>query len=113
MKAITALTSDPKQNIKIVLDSGGTVSLTLEFVSSQRGWFYSIAYPGWTGVSRRRLVNSPNILRQFRGVIPFGFMCAVLDGQEPIYQDDFSEGRVQLHVLDQADIATMETYIQS
>jgi len=113
MKAITALTADPKQNIKIVLDDGTTASLTLEFVASQRGWFYSITRTGWTGVSRRRLVNSPNILRQFRGVIPFGFMCAVLDGQEPVYQDDFSTGRVQLYVLDQADLATMETYIQS
>lgn len=93
---------------------GNLITVTVEFVASQRGWFYSIEYPGWTGVSRRRLVASPNMLRQFRGVIPFGISCNVSDGQEPINKDDFTSGRVQIYILNTAeDIAEMESFIKS
>lgn len=114
MTKLDSLTADPKQSLKIPVETGELVTLTLEFVASQRGWFYSIEYQGWTGVSRRRLVNSPNMLRQFRGVIPFGLACYVTDGQEPIFIDDFSSGRAQVYLLEnETDKDTMEGVIAS
>lgn len=114
MTKLDALTAAPKQIIKTQDDTGAIITLTLEFVASQRGWFYSVGYPGWTGVSRRRLVNSPNMLRQFRGVIPFGLACYVTDGYEPVFIDDFTSGRVQVYLLEnETDKELMESVIAS
>jgi len=114
MKKLDSLTSDAKQVLKIPTTNGSIITLTLEFIASQRGWFYSVDYPGFTGLSKRRLVNSPNMLRQFRGVLPFGLACYVTDGQEPVFVDDFTNDRVKIYILDGADdILLMEGVIAS
>lgn len=113
MKYIPSLTADPRQSIKLVAPDGNLITLTFEFVESQRGWFFSMDYLNLT-LSRRRLTNSPNLLRQFRGIIPFGLTCAVTDGQEPVFKDDFVSGRVQMYILDQPDdITAMEAFIRT
>lgn len=113
MYEITGLTNDAKQTMKLVAGTGSLITLTLEYCSSQRGWWYSVDY-GDISLSKRRLVASPNTIRQFRGVLPFGILCNVTDGQEPVYLDDFSSGRVKLYILDETtDIDAMEEFIAS
>lgn len=110
MKQITSLIDSAKQSLTLVLDSGTNVPMTLTYVPSQKGWFYSLTY-GDFGVTNRRLVVSPNCLRAFRDIIPFGLACLSLDGYEPIYQDDFSSGRITLFVLNEQDVVETETLI--
>lgn len=110
MKQIASITNDAKQNLSIILDSGIRVPMSLKYIPSQQGWFYSLTYQNFA-VNNRRLVNSPNMLRQFRTIIPFGLCCTVLDGYEPLYQEDFSNGRVTLYILNQADVIETETLI--
>ncbi len=110
MKQITSVTNDASQVLSIVLDDGSKVNLTLTYVPSQLGWFYSITY-GSFSCFNRRLVNSPNLLRQFRTFLSFGLACLVADGYEPVYQDDFTSGRVSLYVLNPEDILKTETLI--
>ncbi len=51
------------------------------------------------------------MLRQFRNIIPFGLACVIADGFEPVYQDDFTSGRASLYLLNEADVAEVETLI--
>lgn len=110
MKQITSITNDANQILTLVLDDGTRVNMTMSFWPNQYGWYYSLTY-GDFEVSNRRMVNSPNLLRQFRAIIPFGLCCTVIDGYEPIYQNDFSSGRASLYVLNSEDIVSTETLI--
>lgn len=112
MYQIEGLTADAKQTVKLTADGRDLVTLTLEYCEQQRGWWYSIDYLDFS-VSQRRLVASPNTLRQFRNIIPFGLLCNVSDGQEPVLKDDFATGRVKLYVLNAEDIASAEDFILS
>jgi len=112
MKQITNISNDANQTLTAVLDDGSKLFITLNYKSNQQGWFYSMKY-GTFILNNRRLVLSPNLLRQFRGIISFGIACNVNDGYEPVYIEDFSTGRVSLYVLDSTDIATAETVIES
>lgn len=94
----------------MVLDDGTRVNMSLSFWPSQQGWFYSLVY-GDFEVNNRRIVNSPNLLRQFRSIIPFGICCTIIDGYEPVYQNDFTAGRASLYVLNSSDILLTETLI--
>ncbi len=110
MKQITSITNDANQILSMVLDDGSKVNMSLNYWPNQSGWFYSLNY-GQFSVSNRRMVNSPNMLRQFRSIIPFGLCCTIIDGYELIYQDDFTSGRASLYVLNSEDLISTETLI--
>lgn len=114
MTLITELSDSPNQNLKLPLGDGTTVDLTIRYVDNQRGWFYSVerATGGFSALNRR-LVTSPNMLRAFRKVVPFGLALATTDGQEPVFKDDFSNGRAKLYLLDEADMAAAEEVIHA
>lgn len=111
MKKITALTNDAKQLLNLVLDDSSKVSMSINYVPSQDGWFYSLTYGTIFQVNNKRLVNSPNFLRAFREIIPFGLACTVIDGYEPVYQNDFTSGRVSMYLLNSEDVSQVETLI--
>ncbi len=110
MKQINSITDDAKQSLAIILEDGSRVQTTLNYIAAQNGWFYSFIYGDFTS-NNRRLVNSPNMIRQFRNILPFGLACLVTDGYEPVYIDDFTSGRVTLFVLNEEDVLETETLI--
>ncbi len=110
MKQINSLTDDSKQLLNMTLDDASRVTMRINYIPAQNGWFYSLLY-GTFQVYNRRLVNSPNALRAFRQIIPFGLCCTVVDGYEPVYQDDFTSGRVTLYILNATDVLETETLI--
>lgn len=107
MRLIDALTDNAKQNIKLALEDGTRADLTLEFKANQSGWFYSLTYGDFV-VLNRRLVNSPNMLRQFRGILSMGLACVVADGLEPVFLNDLISGRVQIFTLNSVDVISVE-----
>lgn len=112
MRYIEIASNSPNVVIRIGLEDGGTIQLTLNFRSNQRCWFYSILGSSGFTVNNRRLVNSPNMLRQFRRNINFGLSCVVSDGGEPWFLDDFINGRVKIYELSLADVATVEAHLK-
>lgn len=110
MKLLDIISADARQEFAVSLDDNSRVTISLWYSSMQAGWFYSVSR-GTFSVTNRRMVNSPNMLRQFRDFIPFGLACIVSDGLEPVFIDDFSTGRASLYILDSADIADIEDNI--
>lgn len=110
MKQISSITNDPRQRHRVLLPDSTVVDILMEYKKNQQGWFCSIAYEGLSFLNRR-LVLSPNMLRQFKNLIPFGLACNTSDGYEPNFQDDFSNGRAQLYLLNSDDVAQVESDI--
>ncbi len=102
---IINFTADPNQNIVLVLADGTTLSLDLSYYAGQEGWFYSLNYnSGQFIVNGRRLVTSPNMLAQFRNIIPFGLAVTTSDGYEPIFLTDFATRRANFYILESLDV---------
>jgi hypothetical protein len=112
MRLIEIASASPNILIRIGLEDGGTIQLTLNFRSNQRCWFYSISGSNGLSLNNRRLVNSPNMLRQFRNNINFGLSCIVSDGGEPWFLNDFETGRVKIYELSIADMALVEAHLK-
>lgn len=113
MRYVEIQGSDPNITIRIGLEDGGTIQLTLNFRSNQRCWFYSISGSNGFTLNNRRLVNSPNMLRQFRNVVKFGLACNVSDGGEPWFLNDFQNGRVKIYELSSADVSKVEEQLRT
>lgn len=114
MNSITGLTSSAAQNSFILLEDGSRVELTLEFRPQQAGWFFDLKWPGNEqlqvpfSLNGRRLVASPNLLRQFRRLIPFGLMLYTIDNLEPMGRTCFVDGTADLILLTAAEVLEVE-----
>lgn len=103
MRQLTGFTDQPRQESIITIDDGSRATLRLEYKPNQLGWFISITRGDFV-LNGVRLVPSPNILRQWDNVIPFGLLVATNGNAEPINQSDLSNGFCGLYLLDVAEI---------
>ncbi len=114
MNSITGLTTQAAQNSFVLLEDGSRVELTLFYRPQQLGWFYNLRWPGNEAlavpfaINGHRLVASPNILRQYRRLIPFGLMMFTIDNLEPMGRTCFVDGTADLILLNQADVLELE-----
>lgn len=113
MYKVNQITADPLQTQNLVLPDGTTIIFSLQFVQQQYGWFFnSLAYsPTNFLITGMRICNSPNMLHQFRNVIPFGLACYSVSDREPQLLQDFASGASTLYVLTPAEVANFANFI--
>ncbi len=108
MKLIQGLTDQPKQQTTLVLADGTQATLNLQYLTQQKGWFFNVTW-GTVVINGQRLAASPNILRQFINVLPFGILVQTVGNVDPTRLGDLASDQVQLVLLEGADIAAVET----
>lgn len=110
MQQITTLTDEPKQRHQLVLDNNETVDFRLRYSARQQAWYFDFTYKELTSKGLK-VVLTPNALRCFRRLIPFGIAFSTQGYVEPFQLDDFSSGRVEMYVLNAEDVQTVEQEI--
>lgn len=111
MLLIQQITTNPLQSQNLVLDDGTIVQLTLYFRPIQQGWFVNQLARGTFVLNGLRVTNSPNMLRQWKNLIPFGLGCFSAANREPSLQQDFSSGASKLYILTQAEVLQYEAFL--
>lgn len=111
MYIVNNITANSKQAQNVLLPDGTSITVRFEYKPLQSGWFFTeITYGNFT-LHGLRMCTAPNILRQFRNMIPFGIMVATQNNAEPTQQMDFFSGFAQMYVLTKDEIAQMETFL--
>ena len=111
MYQIQNILNNPKQEFILAIpDSSETALLTLRYSSNSQCWYMDLTYDT-TVVGSRQVCSSPNLLYQWKNVLPFGLGCYALDGSDPYYLDDFQTGRCGLLVLSAADVLAYVVYL--
>lgn len=108
MQQITGFTEDSKQNLLFYLESDKIIEFYFEYRDNVNSWFYTIKYNNFI-VRNRKLVNSPNIIRQYKNILPFGIAVISNDKLEPLFQNDLIRERIQIFILDQNEVKEIET----
>ena len=111
MLRITNMTSDPAQKRTLILPDGSNVILSMRFVPLQQNWIVTELTRNDFTISGLRIVNSPNMLNQFRNIIPFGFACFSTANREPQLQEDFFSSASILYLLTQAECVQFAEYL--
>lgn len=110
MQQISTLTNEPNQRHQLVLESNDTVDFRLYYYPRQQSWYFDFVYKDLT-VNGLKVVLSPNTLKNFKNIIPFG-ISFVTDGfVEPFQLDDFLSGRVRMYLLSADDVKQIEQEI--
>lgn len=107
MYQLTNLSTEPKQQIIMMLDNSSRITLTFKYKANQLGWFFGFEYNN-EKYENIRLTTSYNILRAYRSWLPFGLRCDTLDMEEPTDLEDFITGYATVYLLDKQDIEAIE-----
>lgn len=111
MNLINQITSDTRQRQIIPIVDGSTFEIAIYFMPMQKGWFIEELIYGDFKITCMRIVNSPNILHQFKNQLPFGLACISNEDREPSLQEDFSSGASNLYVLSKTEVEQYEEYL--
>jgi len=110
MTLIQEITNEAKQKHTLILPSGKTMTMIMEFSALQTGWFVSFTYETFT-LNKMRLVCNPNVLHQYKNLLPFGIGIFVDQNQEPMFQDDFASKRAKLYLLTEEETQDYEDFL--
>jgi hypothetical protein len=108
MLYINKITDDPQQNMTLNGIPGISIGLTLRFMPRIQRWAAGVTYNGisYNGIA---VVSSPNLLRPWKNILPFGLMCIRADGLDPYTIEDFQTQISNLYLLDATDVAALES----
>ena len=95
MQEITSITNSSKQRMTLVLENNETVDFTYKELT----------------VNGSRVTLTPNALRQYRRLIPFGIAFVTQGFVEPFSISDFSNGRVKMYVLNSDEVEQIEAEV--
>ena len=109
MKIIQGITDAPNQQMDVLIEGGTVATLTLYYREQQQAWFYDINWNGNFICSGRQVVVHPNMLRQFRNLIPFGLAAFSPSNLEPLSQNAFADGTGTLVLLNATDVTNAES----
>ncbi len=110
MVLIDNLSDAADQITALQLPDGSTATLELIYLGTIQRWIYNITHPDFPAgaLNGQMLCRHPNILRQFKNLIPFGLAVVSANGNEPVNIEDFANGSTLLYLLDAADVAAVE-----
>jgi len=106
-RQVDKLTNAARQKCNLIGDNGEVVTLELYFLSTQNGWAYNLSYNDFV-LNGALLTVSPNCLRSWQNLLPFGLMCNSIDGYEPQFINDFVDGRITLYLLNRVEVLQIE-----
>lgn len=107
MRFIDRLTDAAYQQSILTGNPGQRIVLTVRFLASQQLWVMDIVWESFAAYGIQ-LVNAPNLLRNYRNLIPFGLACGTTDNQDPYTLDAFSTGYAKLYLLTADEVNSVE-----
>jgi len=116
MTKIDNLSSSASQITRVILTDGSILTLEARYMAAVQRWNVNLSWPGPAAaplatpfqINGLNLSHAPNILRPWRDLIPFGLSCVAKDGVDPIDVNDFEQERVQLYILDNDEVLSVE-----
>jgi hypothetical protein len=106
MRKINNLNDAYKQVFSISIEGYSAVEISLEFKPQQYAWFMSLTW-GSFSLNQERVAISPNLLRQFKNIIPFGILVSSINLVDPFSVDAWLTGW-EINILDQSELELVE-----
>lgn len=112
MYLIQGITEDARQRHSVLLPDNTTLLMTLVYRELQQGWFIDeLTYLDFT-LGLMRVTNHPNMLHQYKNILPFGLACFSEDGREPMVQGDFASSQSNLYILSAEEVALVTEHFK-
>lgn len=105
------ITNYPTQNKVMNLADGSQITITMAFVPMQKSWVIRYLEYGDFIVRNVKMVKNPNILRQFKNIIPFGIAIDSTQDRDPMFVEDFSTQTFSMFILSREEVQAYEDFL--
>lgn len=112
MRLLDKLTDDARQETTLTGIPGLRITLTMRYLPTQQRWMMDVVW-GDFELRGAMMTASPNMLRNFKNILPFGLACVSNDGLDPYFINDFASGRCKLYLLNADELESIETAVFS
>lgn len=109
MRYINKLISSPFQTAFLTGNAGQRIRMDLRYNPTQKMWIADFQL-GEFSVKGISVVKSPNLLRNYRNILPFGIVVTTADGQDPRNLEDFSTQYAAMYLLTQDEVLELEEF---
>ena len=99
MRKIDGLSAQPNQRFRMTSDDGEPIRFRLVFRPTSEQWYIDVE-SGNFAINGLRVVESPDLLYQYRNIVPFGILCRVRGDGEPQVVNDFASERVAIYLVE-------------
>ena len=110
MQQLNSFSDNADQIVSFPLADGTTVTMEWIYRAGSQRWTINIQHPSLT-LNGVNVCVGPNILRQWRNLIPFGIAVTSSTGLDPINATDLEDGTVSIFMLDAAEVDQVESEI--
>ena len=110
MRLIENITNDANQTFNIALADGSIAYISLFYRPTIQRWSLSINHPRLT-VNNMNVCSYPNMIMAYKNTAMFGIAVVTIDGLDPFMIDDFSAGRAVMFLVDQSELAEVNSFI--
>jgi len=83
------------------------------YSQQQYGWYFLNLTYGTFELNGLRITVNPDMLYQWKNLIPIGLACVTTANREPTQLQDFSSGLFQLYVLTQAEVQQYTEFLHN
>lgn len=110
MVLIDNLNDAADQLTALQMSDGSVGTLELLYQATISRWIFNFVHPTFPNgaLNGQMLCVHPNILRQWKKIIPFGLAVVSSTGNDPVNVTDFADGSIRLYLLEAADVVTVE-----
>lgn len=110
MQLLNSLSDAADELITVPLPDGSVLQLEFIYRAGIQRWSMNVSHPLLT-LNNFNLAMGPNILRQWRNLVPFGMAVDSTIGLDPMNLEDFVNGYSLVYVLSAAEVAQVEADI--
>ena len=107
MNQVDNISDDFSQIMSITLEDRSVIVLEFNYRPMIQRWTVNLTHGDFV-LNGLNISVHPNMVRNYRNVIPFGIACTTLDGVDPIRSDDFSTGRASIYILTASEVGQIE-----
>lgn len=107
MEQVTNITSSVKQQMQLLLENNETADFFLHYNARMQAWYFDFTY-NEISAKNLKVCLHPNILRQFRRLIPFGITFGASNSVEPFQVTSFSSGACNMYILNKEEVEEIE-----
>lgn len=107
------MTEYPLQKKTLSLPDGNQVELTFYFIDMQKCWVIKELLYNDLIINNITLVTNPNILREFKNILPFGLLVSCAEGRDPQFIGDFSSDACEIFILSKEECLMYEEFLSA
>lgn len=111
MRIIDRLNSNTYQSLRMRAENGEVIELAFSYSPTREQWICAVQYQN-IRIAGLAVVNSLNLLVQYKNILPFGLFVNTIDGQDPYFIDDFSNRRAIAALLDSEEVNAFYDYLR-